>query len=199
MKRTAIIGLGVTGYSCVRYLHGREQLLVVDTREHPPLLDALREAFPDVEVRTAATSLEAADLDRVIVSPGVELDSCLLRSVRGRVPFDSDIDIFCDAAAAPVIGITGTNGKSTVTSLTGHLLRSAGKCAPTGGNLGAAALDLLDPAADVYVLELKIISTGTATWPPMSRVNSGSTRTAMWRWPTAASVKRCREHRYRNC
>ena len=55
---------------------------------------------------------------------------------------------------APVIAVTGSNGKSTVTALTAALLRSAGWHAPAGGNLGTPALDLLDPAADAYVLEL---------------------------------------------
>lgn len=154
MGRTAIIGLGITGYSVVRYLYGRERLVVLDTRQAPPLLDRLQQEYPDVEIRLAATSFDPKDFDRAIISPGVALDSCLLEAARGRIPFDSDIDLFCAAARAPIIAITGTNGKSTVTDLTGHLLNTCGRKIPAGGNLGAAALDLLSDEAQGYVLEL---------------------------------------------
>jgi UDP-N-acetylmuramoylalanine--D-glutamate ligase len=154
MGRTAVIGLGITGYSVVKYLYGREQLVVLDTRDAPPLLAQLKHDYPDVEVRVAVSRFEPDDFDRAIVSPGVALDSCVLEAARGRIPFDSDIDLFCDAAQAPIIAVTGTNGKSTVTDLTSHLLNSCGMKVPAGGNLGAAALDLLDDEADGYVLEL---------------------------------------------
>jgi UDP-N-acetylmuramoylalanine--D-glutamate ligase len=154
MQRTAIIGLGVTGYSCVKYLHGRDRLLVLDTRMQPPLLEKLQAEFPDVEVVCGARQFDPSGFDRVMVSPGVSLDSCLLKDAIGRVRFDSDIDLFCEAAEAPIIAVTGTNGKSTVTDLTGHLLNAAGTHTPTGGNLGEAALDMLDRDAAAYVLEL---------------------------------------------
>lgn len=154
MQRTAIVGLGVTGFSCVRYLHGRDQLLVLDTRKQPPLLEKLRAEYPDVEVVCGADHFDPSGFSRVIVSPGVSLDSCLLKDALERIRFDSDIDLFCEAAEAPVIAVTGTNGKSTVTDLTGHLLNAAGIHTPTGGNLGEAALDMLDDDAAAYVLEL---------------------------------------------
>lgn len=152
--RTAIIGLGVTGFSCVKFLHGREELLVLDTRDAPPMLSKLAAEFPDVEVICGARDHDFAGVSRIIVSPGVGLDHCLLNGVSGRIPLDSDIDLFCDEARAPIVAITGTNGKSTVTSLVGHLLTVAGRRAQAGGNLGDAALDLLDREAQAYVLEL---------------------------------------------
>jgi UDP-N-acetylmuramoylalanine--D-glutamate ligase len=153
-QRTAIVGLGVTGLSCVKFLHGRDDLLVLDTRAAPPLLARLEQEYPDVAVCCGVREHSFAGVDRIVVSPGVSLESCLLAKARGRVPIVGDIDLFCDAANAPVIGITGTNGKSTVTSLVGHLLAVAGRISPVGGNLGDAALDILNPDADVYVLEL---------------------------------------------
>jgi len=152
--RTAIIGLGITGYSCVEFLHGRDELLVVDSRDTPPQLQALNTNYPDVRVVCGAVDFDPAGFDRVIVSPGISLDSCLLRHARDVVPFVSDIDLFCEAAQAPLIAITGTNGKSTVTALVGHLLNHSGRRVPVGGNLGDAALALLDNDADAYVLEL---------------------------------------------
>jgi UDP-N-acetylmuramoylalanine--D-glutamate ligase len=153
-RRTAIIGLGVTGFSCVRFLHGREELLVLDTRDAPPMLARLNTEFPDVEAVCGAREHDFAGVDRIIVSPGVGLDHCLLAGVGGSIPLESDIDLFCEAARAPIVAITGTNGKSTVTSLVGHLLTAAERRTAVGGNLGDAALDLLDPEAQAYVLEL---------------------------------------------
>ncbi|MCB1683409.1 MAG: UDP-N-acetylmuramoyl-L-alanine--D-glutamate ligase [Pseudomonadales bacterium] len=153
-QTTAILGLGVTGLSCVRRLHGRDRLIVVDTRAHPPGLEALLSAYPDVERHLGEAVVDLSHVDRVIVSPGVGLDSCLLQNLPEHVQLTSDIDLFCEAAQAPILSITGTNGKSTVTALTGHLLAAAGVQVQVGGNLGQPALDLLDPAAQAYALEL---------------------------------------------
>jgi UDP-N-acetylmuramoylalanine--D-glutamate ligase len=155
-RHTAIFGLGITGYSCLRFLAASDRLTVVDTRAMPPFGAAARAAFPHVEYQLGtATGAQLAATDRVIVSPGVPLTHCLLRSARERgIPLISDIELFLEHAAAPVIGITGTNGKSTVTALTGTLLRAAGRNVGVGGNLGEPALDLLDAARDGYVLEL---------------------------------------------
>jgi UDP-N-acetylmuramoylalanine--D-glutamate ligase len=153
---TVIFGLGITGYSCLRFLAASDRLTVVDTRAAPPFAAAARAGYPHVEfVFGAPSAALIAAADRVIVSPGVPLTHCLLRTARERnVPLLSDIELFLQHAAAPVIGITGTNGKSTVTALTGALLVADGRNVGVGGNLGEPALDLLDAARDGYVLEL---------------------------------------------
>ncbi|MGD8416089.1 MAG: UDP-N-acetylmuramoyl-L-alanine--D-glutamate ligase [Pseudomonadales bacterium] len=153
-RRTLIIGLGITGLSCVRYLAGRDELVVVDTRSEPPGIGELARLYPDVPVTVGATRLDLEAVDRIVVSPGVALDSPLLEDIPQGVSLVSDVDLFCEAARAPIVAVTGTNGKSTVTSLVGHLLGGAGLRAVVGGNLGEAALDLLEREADVYVLEL---------------------------------------------
>jgi UDP-N-acetylmuramoylalanine--D-glutamate ligase len=155
-RHTVVFGLGITGDSCVRFLHGTDRLTVVDTRANPPFAAAIRQRFADVELLLgSATPEEVADADRIVVSPGVALSHCLLRVARERgVPLISDIELFLEHAHAPVIGITGTNGKSTVTALTGALLRAAGRNVGVGGNLGEAALDLLADDRDAYVVEL---------------------------------------------
>jgi UDP-N-acetylmuramoylalanine--D-glutamate ligase len=103
----------------------------------------------------AATEDDFVSADRIVVSPGVPLTHCLLSRAKSLgIPLVSDIDLFLQHAAAPVIGITGTNGKSTVTALTGELLRAAQLNVGVGGNLGEPALDLLEAGRDVYVLEL---------------------------------------------
>jgi len=153
---TVVFGLGATGYSCLRFLHGRERLTVVDTRREPPNLERAREEFAGVDFVCGdfdATLLARAD--RVIVSPGVSLDHCrLAAAIAAGVPLESDIALFLECARAPVIAITGTNGKSTVTALTGHLLGALGLDVGVGGNLGEPALDLLEDCRDAYVLEL---------------------------------------------
>ena len=155
-KHTVIFGLGITGYSCVRFLHATDRLTVIDTRAAPPFADKTRSQYPDVKLILGSAKAEHfVDADRIVVSPGLRTTSCLLDEARARaIPLVSDIELFLEHARAPVIGITGTNGKSTVTALTGELLRDAGMNVGVGGNLGEAALDLLDEARDAYVLEL---------------------------------------------
>ncbi len=155
--RTAIIGMGVTGLSCLEYLAGSDELVVLDTRDEPPNGAAARAVCPDADFRfgTGACGFAFRGVDRVIVSPGISLDHELVRHAReaGAV-VASDIDLFCQAARAPVYAVTGTNGKSTVTALTGHLLARLGHTPGVGGNLGEPALDLLADDRDCYVLEL---------------------------------------------
>jgi UDP-N-acetylmuramoylalanine--D-glutamate ligase len=154
---TIVFGLGVTGLSCLRYLHGRDRLTVVDTRDRPPGIEDAQRAFPDVSYVCGA-ALDAALLataERIVVSPGLPLSHPLLRDAQMRgVPCIGDIDLFCEAVQAPVAAITGTNGKSTATALAGELATAAGLDVGVGGNLGTAALDLLGESRNAYVLEL---------------------------------------------
>jgi UDP-N-acetylmuramoylalanine--D-glutamate ligase len=154
---TIVFGLGVTGLSCLRHLHRSDRLTVVDTREQPPGLDEARRAYPDTRY-VLGSALDAAlftEAERIVVSPGIALDHPLLELAHARgVPCIGDIDLFCDAARAPIAAITGTNGKSTATALAGELAARAGLDVGVGGNLGTAALDLLGASRDAYVLEL---------------------------------------------
>lgn len=154
--RTAVIGLGVTGMSCLRYLAGRDELVVVDTRARPPKLAEARAAFPAVDYRLGTEEFDKTGIDRAILSPGIALKSPLGRqTLASGVPVLSDLDLFfAEVADEPVFAVTGTNGKSTVTALAGHLLTAQGLRPGVGGNLGLAALDLIEPDRDCYVLEL---------------------------------------------
>ena len=154
---SVIIGLGASGYSCVRHLAPTQALGVIDTRPEPPHLDDVRRNYPDVAVIEASAWRDTlARAQRVVVSPGVSLDDPLVRMARAAgVPLTSDVQLFLDAVeGAPVVGVTGTNGKSTVTTLVGELIAATGVRAGVGGNLGTPALDLLDGDGDIYVLEL---------------------------------------------
>ncbi len=156
--RTLVVGLGATGLSCARFLHrlGLE-VAVTDSRAAPPQLEVARRELPDVPLFIDGFSLDAIDhCDQVVVSPGLSLrHPCLDRARRLSRPILGDIELFARCADAPVIAITGSNGKSTVTALTGEMARVAGLDVRVGGNIGTPALDLLTGVApDLYVLEL---------------------------------------------
>ena len=157
-KRALVVGLGLTGISCVRHLIARGyDVSVVDTREQPPKLAELQSELPQVAVH--AGGLPAALFDKpglLVVSPGVSLrEAEIARAMEQGAEVVGDIEMFAREATAPVIGVTGANGKSTVTALTGEMCRQAGLKTEIGGNIGVPALSLLATSEpDVYVLEL---------------------------------------------
>ncbi len=159
MTRQAIVlGLGATGLSCVNYLQTEGYgVTVCDTRRAPPLLESLRARHPQVPVLLGDFREELlASADLLVVSPGLSLKEPAIAAARRLgVAVVGDIELFARVCLAPVIAITGSNGKSTVTTLVGDMLARAGLDVAVGGNIGIPALSLLDrPAPDVYVLEL---------------------------------------------
>jgi UDP-N-acetylmuramoylalanine--D-glutamate ligase len=156
-QHSLVVGLGDTGLAVVRFLTARgERVRVIDSRRAPPGLDALRVECPDVEIAVETLDehwLEGAS--RVLLSPGLPYDLPLAVEARRRgLAVIGDIELFALAARAPVVAVTGSNGKSTVTTLAAKMLEAQGLIAPAGGNLGPPALDLLREPADVYVLEI---------------------------------------------
>jgi UDP-N-acetylmuramoylalanine--D-glutamate ligase len=158
VARDLVVGLGKTGFTCVRYLHSQgRRVLVNDSRVAPPLAGRLRRELPQIEVHLGAFDPDLLDhADRLVASPGVPMHEPLLAQAVSRdMPVVSDIDLFFEHCRAPVVGITGSNGKSTVTCWLESVLTGAGKRTAVGGNLGTPALDLLDaPTPDQYLLEL---------------------------------------------
>ncbi|MGH8550274.1 MAG: UDP-N-acetylmuramoyl-L-alanine--D-glutamate ligase [Methylococcales bacterium] len=158
-SRVLVVGLGLTGFSVARFL----SLLgiavgVTDNRESPPCLAELQKLNPDIPVFVGRYDREAFKAaTHLIVSPGVSLDTeIVFQALESGLPLFSDIDLFASVVNAPVVGITGSNGKSTVTSLLGTMADKAGWKVRVGGNLGMPALDLLgdEERIDLYVLEL---------------------------------------------
>jgi UDP-N-acetylmuramoylalanine--D-glutamate ligase len=153
-----IVGLGRSGLSAARYLAARGwQLRVTDTRAEPPGAWDITRIAPQVSCRFGgfdAAFLDGADI--VVASPGVSLTAPLLREAQARgIEIVGDIELFAREAPAPVVGITGTNGKSTVTTLVGRMAARAGVPVAVGGNLGTPALELLGRGEpSLYVLEL---------------------------------------------
>jgi len=154
-QHTLILGLGLSGESCLRHLAAGDRLTVVDSRQSPPNIRNIQQGYPQVDYHLGVSELPQGSFDRVIVSPGIADDHPLLLDVLSHgLALLSDIDLFCQQAQAPIYAITGTNGKSTVTSLIGAMLSAQGDDVGVGGNLGTPALDLLSPTRQAYVLEL---------------------------------------------
>ncbi|WP_019363612.1 UDP-N-acetylmuramoyl-L-alanine--D-glutamate ligase, partial [Pseudomonas asplenii] len=129
---------------------------VADTRENPPELATLRRDYPQVEVRCGELDVDfLCRADELYVSPGLALATPALQAAAARgVKLSGDIELFARNAKAPIVAITGSNAKSTVTTLVGEMAAAAGKRVAVGGNLGTPALDLLGDDIDLYVLEL---------------------------------------------
>lgn len=161
-QRALVVGLGSTGLSCARYLAGRGYAVrVIDSRATPPALGALHAELPDIDVRTGAfDSRDFANQDLLVVSPGVSLrEPAIAAAIAAGATAVGDVELFARALAArggrPVLAITGSNGKSTVTSLVGAMCRAAGLDAAVGGNIGVPVLELLrEPLPECFVLEL---------------------------------------------
>jgi len=157
-RATVIVGLGATGLSCVRHLAARGvAVAVTDSRERPPGLAALGRSGVDATLRLGCIDERLlAAAATVVLSPGVSPSLPAVVAVRDAgVPVIGDIELFARAVDAPVIGITGSNGKSTVTSVCARMAERAGIRARAGGNLSPPALELLTPpGAELYLLEL---------------------------------------------
>jgi len=156
-QRVLIVGLGATGLSCARFLAARGvEVAITDSRTNPPGLDVLQRELPDTAVFVGGFETSAFErADVLLLSPGVSLCEPLVAEARARgVEVLGDVELFARLVSAPVIAITGSNGKSTVTTLVGAMARAAGRDVAVGGNIGMPVLDLLDKAHDLYVLEL---------------------------------------------
>ena len=156
VKNVVVVGLGMTGLSVVKHLLRQPETLtikVIDTRDTPPGQDQLPE---QVELHAGGWQKEwLLEADLIVTNPGIALASPQLQpAIEQGTPIVGDIELFAWAVTAPVIAITGSNGKSTVTDLTGEMANAAGVKTAVGGNIGFAALDLLEQDADLYVLEL---------------------------------------------
>ena len=125
---TLVVGLGKTGLSVVRYLRTLgEAVIVVDSRDIPPGLNVLKSDYNDVELHTGRFDVSLfVNARRIIVSPGVPLaEPALVAAKRNNIEIIGDIDLFAHEVKAPVVGITGSNGKSTVTTLLALMAKQA--------------------------------------------------------------------------
>ena len=156
--KTIVVGLGETGLSVARYLAKQGvDFKMLDTRSNPPQLKAFTKEFPNTEVQLGELSIsqfEAAE--QIIVSPGIDIHQPEIR--RAVLEYNceciGDIELFARHCKQTIVAITGSNGKSTVTSLLAEMAKTAGVNAYAGGNLAPPALDLLvHDDAELFVLE----------------------------------------------
>ncbi len=161
-KHCIVVGLGESGFSAAKWLAAQgARVTVADSRSAPPNVEQLHAAHANIELRLGAFSdATFVDADALIVSPGVPLATPAIAAAIARgVPALGDVELFAQAiagSAAKVIAITGSNGKSTVTSMVGQMCAAAGLKTVMAGNIGLPVLDALTatPDADVFVLEL---------------------------------------------
>ena len=159
-KRVLVLGLGDTGLSALRWLKGQGALLsVADTRQMPPGLALLEVELPETKLYLGTLTPQAFEgVDLVVISPGVSLSEPSLQAVIQRgVPVIGDVELFAQhrPSGTKLIAITGSNGKSTVTTMVGEMCRASGLKTTVAGNIGLPVLDTLNgDIPDVYVLEL---------------------------------------------
>lgn len=202
--RALLLGLGKSGLSCARHLasHGW-RLAATDSRSAPLGVDEFRLLAPDAPVATGGFDVALLDqADLVVASPGVSLQEPICVAARARgLELVGDIELFARAADAPVIGITGTNGKSTVTTLVGQMAERAGIRVRVGGNLGTPALDLIAGAApELYVLELSSFQLdSTFTLRLVAATVLNLTADHMDRYPDMASYAAAKARIFERC
>ncbi len=156
-SKVLIVGLGHTGLSVAQYLNKLDfAFALVDSRKSPPMNQQLLSEMPDVAVFTGGFDEAAfATATHLVVSPGISLkEPAIQNALSNNIKLIGDIDLFSVSVSAPVVAITGSNGKSTVTSMVAKMAEADGKHVAVGGNYGTPALDLIDPDIDLYILEL---------------------------------------------
>ena len=156
IEKVVVVGLGITGLSVVKYLSSLAKqfdIRVIDTRENPPGSEELPQG---VALHRGSWNLNwLLEADLVVTNPGIALATPEIQQVLAKnIPVVGDIELFAWQVDKPVIAITGSNGKSTVTDWTGQVAKATGLKVGVGGNIGVPALDLLSLEADLYVLEL---------------------------------------------
>lgn len=204
--KTLIVGLGQTGLSVARHLHARGvAFAVVDSRGNPPGKDELLAQFPDAPYHFGAfaDALELfAAAATLVVSPGIAVATPEIRAASERgAEIIGDIELFVREAKAPVIAITGSNGKSSVTTLVDLMAQQAGMKSYAGGNLGYAALDLLEqPTPDLYVMELSSFQLETTqSLHAVAAVVLNVSEDHMDRYPSFADYAAAKQVSYQNC
>ncbi len=156
ISNVVVVGLGITGLSVVNFLSSRSNELdikVIDTRAEPPGREQLSSS---VELYSGGWNLDwLLNADLIVLSPGIALATPeIQQALKNGCKVIGDIELFAWHVDKPVIAITGSNGKSTVTDLTGVIAKACGVNVGVGGNIGVPALDLLQNDHDLYVLEL---------------------------------------------
>ena len=165
-RTKAVIGTGITGLSVARFLaQQNEAFVLLDTRTSPPNLEKIKTEFPNVKIELGELNPDTLlHCDEIILSPGVAIETPAIAIAKNAgIPVVGDIELFVRYAKAPIVAITGSNAKSTVTTLVGEMAKKAGIRVAVGGNLGTPALELLADDIELYVMELSSFQLETVT------------------------------------
>lgn len=155
--KVLVVGLGDTGISVAHYLQNLNfKFAITDSRNKPPMMEEFFQQMPDTPVFTGGFDEAAFKVaTHLVVSPGISLnEQAIMKAIANGSKIVSDIDLFACSVDAPIVAISGSNGKSTVTTMLGEMAKATGLKVGVGGNLGTPALDLLALNAQLYVLEL---------------------------------------------
>lgn len=201
---TVIVGLGKTGLSCVRYLIEQGlNVAVTDSREQPPGLEELKQDFPNIPLKLGKIDENLClNAQQLIVSPGISLrEPAIANAISAGIPAIGDIELFVRQANAPIIAITGSNGKSTVTTLVGEMAKQANWQVRVGGNIGVPALELLnDSEPALYVLELSSFQLETTySLHTKAAVILNISEDHMDRYENMQSYIQAKQRIYQNC
>lgn len=199
-----IVGLGATGLSCARFLAKKNiPFAMMDTRSSPPNLAEFKKLFPNVSLSLGSLDDNILDqASQIIISPGISLQQPAISRQLGRgTPVIGDIELFAKEVKAPVIAITGTNAKSTVTTLVGEMAFEAGINVQVGGNLGTPVLELLNKTdTELFVLELSSFQLETTfSLAPAVATVLNITPDHMDRYATVEEYCATKQHIYSNC
>lgn len=144
-KKITVIGMGRSGIASANFLAGKEaQVTLIDQKERQDLEEAVQQLNPSVQTKFGSSTL-AGNEELIILSPGIDIKSSFLESaVQRGIPIWSEVEFACRFCTSPIIAITGTNGKSTTTTLIGEILQAAGKSVLIGGNIGIPFISLVN-------------------------------------------------------
>ncbi len=158
MAKILIVGLGVSGQAVARYLYKNEiAFALADERVCDKDETSLREMYPEMTLHMGVFNEDIfLDYETIVLSPGISRKQpAVAAAIEAGVEVICDIEVFARVVNAPVIAVTGSNGKSTVVDLLNQMAQSANIDSRLGGNYGVAALDLIDQQeAELYILEL---------------------------------------------
>jgi len=198
-----VVGLGITGLSAVRYLVSQgKEVVVADSRHKPPGLNELEKEFPGVSVVLGEFD-EALFMgaSQIVMSPGVSLkEEVVQHAIEQGVDVIGDIELFAQNVNAPVLAVTGSNGKSTVISLLGEMAKAANIKYAVGGNIGVPALCLLDNEVDLYILELSSFQLESIkSLKPVAAAVLNVSPDHMDRYASYAEYVQAKQHVYDHC
>ncbi len=198
-----IIGMGKTGLSCARFLHKNNvPFAMADSRELPPLMDSIRNEFAAVKLITGDFQIESfLPYQQFLISPGISIrESIFLQLQQQGKTILGDIELFAQVVDKPVIAITGSNGKSTVTTLVEAMAKACDIKVAAGGNLGQPALDLLTTQSELYILELSSFQLETTySLKPLSACVLNISEDHMDRYADMNDYRQVKETIYKQC